>query len=172
MAKDLILIDFDNTLFFTDKAIERASKEILRKKLDGKMIRKLPREIKSKIYGLAFSKHRDHSIPNTKLMNRIAKKTDARIVILTARSKVVHRHVVHLLRKNGMTIPDIIYRKKSEFSIPDEEWKKRKITEFSKRYNRIDLYEDKIDNIKYIKSGLDSKHINFFLVKGNTIKKV
>ncbi|MDE1805096.1 MAG: hypothetical protein KGH59_04945, partial [Candidatus Micrarchaeota archaeon] len=61
--KELILVDFDNTLFFTDKTAILASKELLGLKLTGTMVRMLPREIKSKVYELGYSKYRDHSVP-------------------------------------------------------------------------------------------------------------
>ncbi|MDE1856430.1 MAG: hypothetical protein KGH49_04335, partial [Candidatus Micrarchaeota archaeon] len=106
------------------------------------------------------------------LINFISKRKNARVVILTARINDSHKHVVYLLKKNKIAVADIIYRKRSELRIPDEEWKRRKVNVLAKKYAKIDLFEDKLDNINHMKSGIDSDGLSFFLVKNNTIKKV
>ena len=52
-----IVVDFDDTLFFTQKSKEAASMEVLGKKLSKQEIRALePKELKSQIYELGATK--------------------------------------------------------------------------------------------------------------------
>ncbi|MDG7045516.1 MAG: hypothetical protein JRN32_01705 [Nitrososphaerota archaeon] len=64
----LMVVDFDNTLFFTDVCIKKASKEIVGRALGAKQVRKLDKKEKRLILNAAFSKYWKDSIPNRKML--------------------------------------------------------------------------------------------------------
>lgn len=163
-VKRLVVLDFDETLFFTSVAIKRATKRLLgRKDLSITEIRKLPRDLKIKIYRLAYSRYRDHSIPNTKLLAHLSKyQKDYRRVILTARGEDLRNHTISLVKKHKIKIDGYHFRK--DLSHKDEDWKLQKLKKFVKRYPIVELYEDKKENIDYIKNNINAQNIKYYLV--------
>ena len=170
--KKLIVVDFDNTLFFTDGAAILAYEELHGSKIEGKQLRKLPKPVKVNVYKLGYSKYRDFSVPNNKLIKRLAMDSDAKVVILTARINDSHPHVKYLLKKHNVPISRIIYRLKKDLKMGDEQWKLGKLVPMMKRYEKVEIFEDKLDNIMHFKQNIASKNASFFLVREGSIKKI
>ncbi len=168
----LILLDFDDTLFFTHGAVRKAAEELLgRRNLSKRQIRKLPRPVKSKVYALAFSKYKHESKPNGLLLNRLRRSRKGYdVIVLTARLKNRHGDTLDLIKKHGVRIRGIDARR--DLALPDEEWKLRKIKHYLKKYRALEFYEDKKDNIDYIRSRIGAGNICYYLVTKNSIKQV
>ncbi len=169
---ELIVVDFDGTLFFTEKCTRLAAKEILKKNLSRKQIRNLPRPIKDKVYDLAFTKYNHHSILNKRLRTILSKKIGSKIIILTARSKISNSHMKILLKKYNIKVSGVFCRNKIEMKLDDEEWKRRFLGKIVHKYKSVILYEDKMDNIEHIHSNLEHNDIKCYLVSPKGIKRV
>ncbi|MGI0134945.1 MAG: hypothetical protein ACREBW_08325 [Candidatus Micrarchaeaceae archaeon] len=167
------LIDFDGTLFFTDKSLEHASVELMGKKLSRRQVRLLPRRTKSRIYELGFSKYRDLSVPNMRMIRLIkTRRGKMGVAVLTARLDGSQRDVRYLLNKNKVPTIKMIFRSRKDSRMHDEEWKLKIVGSLAKKYDRVELFEDKLDNIRHIRSGVDSRNVEFFLVRPNSVKRV
>ena len=168
----LAVIDLDQTIFFTDNCILKACNMVLGEKLTREEIRKCPREIKSLIYDLACTEFINYAKANRTTIKRInsLKKAGYKIVILTGRNKRVEPDTVAILKKNAVYF-DVIYHNPDN-SIHDEEFKTKKLSELSLGYDIIEVYEDKIDNIKYIRDKLRPNNFKFYHVRGNKISKL
>jgi len=171
MADKLLIVDFDGTIFSTDECSILAAKEILNKKLTMEGIRKLPKPLKSKIYGLAFSKYNHKSIPNKKMIRILSKNRNSRIIILTARKNDHVKYQKTVLAKNNVPDHKRISSTPSEFEMHDEEWKARKIKKLIANYRDIELYEDKKENIVHIMSNVRSIKLKSFIVSKNSVKR-
>ena len=167
----LVIADFDNTLFFTDKCNALASKELFGKAMSLKEIRALPRADKSRVYALSFSKYAHLCIPNAKLIRALRAENTARIIILTAKSRESEPTVLRLLRKYNVRYDRLILRPKRELSKSDEGWKLEKIRSLSKGFETVELYEDKKDNIAYILNGIRRHGVSAFLVRPGSITR-
>lgn len=169
----LVLLDFDGTLFFTDKSVSMASKDILGKALPKNKIRELPRRVKSRVYELGFSKYRDMGVPNGKLIDFIKqKRRNANIMVLTARFDGSKRDIIYLLKKGGVPDAKLVCRRRAEMHMHDEDWKASMVKSLAKGYKHVELFEDKLENIRHIKSDTGADNIDFFLVRRNFIRRV
>jgi hypothetical protein len=168
----LIVLDFDETLFFTSGSLKRATMEIMgRSDLSKYQIRKLPREVKGPIYELAYSKYKQHSRPNEQLISHLNNSRKGyRIMVLSARGRNLRGHTLSLIKKHAIRIDGSSFRK--DVASEDEEWKLQMLKRLAGRYALIELYEDKKDNIDYIKRHLNSKRIRFYLVKRGSIRHI
>ena len=164
----VVFVDFDDTLFFTKHIVEEAAEIMLRKKLTKDEIRKLPRELKSKIYDKAFNEFYYKATPNFRLIEILKKYREIgyKIIILTARSENNRKITEELLIKYKVPYDGIITR--SDLSIKDEEWKSRIIRSYPAK--EIILFEDKIDNIEYILKNVN-KQVKAYLVLEEDIKE-
>jgi hypothetical protein len=166
----LLILDFDDTLFFTGEAIAKASFEILKKEMQRREVRALPGREKGKIYDLAFSKYRTNSKPNAMLIRRIASDyRDYRILILSARSEKLYKDTEYLLREYGIPFHEIMLRDETALHMDDEKWKADYIKGILNDYEHVHLYEDKEDNIEYIRNALGrgAGKVAFFLVRSS-----
>ncbi|MDE1871480.1 MAG: hypothetical protein KGI06_04560 [Candidatus Micrarchaeota archaeon] len=167
--KNLLLVDFDDTLFFTKEGIELSSKEVLGRRIDREAVRKLPNDIKEKIYKLAQSKYTKYSKLNKTLYKVISKSVDYDIFILTARTNKTRIFTEKLLSTNRVNYDELIIRK--SYKIKDELWKSNIVKKLSKSYKKIKLYDDKEDNICYISENNREKNIEFYIVSNNKIER-
>ena len=172
MQNVAIFSDFDNTIFFTDKCVRFASKETFGKVMSKKWIRALPRSTKIKLYYLAYSKYDRYAKPNKRMIKLLSKEDKKEKIILTARFLNLKDKTISLLKKGEVNFDKVMFRELKYKGMKDEEWKRRKIKELSKKYSEINFYEDKPDNVSYIMNSLRSGKINFFLVSKNGIKKI
>ena len=163
-------IDFDDTLFFTSDAIIKAAEILMGKRLSKEEIRKLPKEVKGRVYEYAFNELRDEAKLNTSLLEILGKlkKEGFEIVILTARTKNTLDSTTYLLKKYNIPYDKLIVREDS--SIADEEWKASIIN--NTYADHIVLFEDKLENINYIRSKIRKKNVEYFLVDGQNIQKI
>ncbi len=172
MQDKAIVVDFDNTVFFTDKCVRFASKEEFDKVRSKKWIRALPRSAKIKLYYLAYSKYDRYAKPNKRVISLLSNEDRMDKIILTARFLALKNKTLILLKKGKVNFDKIIFREFKYRKIKDEEWKRRKLKELTKKYKKIDFYEDKSDNISYIMDDLGSRKINFFLVGKSSIREI
>jgi len=171
-TKRLVVLDFDGTLFFTDVPVSMAAKELLGKPMAVSSVRKLSKSVKGKVYDLAFSKYTSKSRPNLLLINKIARQgPDHRIIVLTKRGDRRKPQTWDLIKANGIKFVEGIYST-DNFDIGDEQWKLQKMRAYLKKYQRISLYEDKKENIDYIKARLSSPKVSYYLVSRRQIKRI
>ena len=194
MEKLIALVsDFDDTLFFNREAIILAAKDlheiVEREKKgeedcktlsdleiisrDGKIPKDFSKPWKSQLYTFAYGRYGEKLTPNKPIiryLNERAERERSETIILSARGEEFRRQTKELLdtyglRYNKIILPDNHYLK-------DEEWKLLEVEKLSKEYHRILLFEDKLDNIKYIENNLNSKNIEFYLVNRSFIINV
>jgi len=168
----LVALDFDGTLFFTQGSLDVAVKKLLnRTGMTRDEIRKLPKKVKGKIYDLGYSRYRSRGVPNKLLIKRIERlRKNNKIIVLTARSKKLRGHAEWLIKKHGITVDGVYHRE--NVNGMDEEWKLNMMKRFSKDYTAISLYEDKLENIEYIRKRLRFKNASYYLVTKRSIRKV
>ena len=166
--KTLTIVDFDDTLFFTGRCIENASKKITGRRMGRRAVRKLPKALKAKVYALAFSKYSHNSIPNLRL-HKILSRAKGPVYVLSARLNGNKAKMLDLMRQHGVQADRIITRK--DASKKDEEWKLLIFKKMAKRNQRIIAYEDKRDNIAYIKERMGKSSPTFYLVSPNAVKR-
>lgn len=165
------VVDFDNTLFFTDECTIMASKYLYGRRMPIEEIRSLSKPEKYRIYRLGFEKYHKKSRPNT-LMIRKLKKSDAELILLTARTKEDSKTIMSLIASSGLEFDRLIFRPKKYLSVHDEEWKLGELNKISKKYDEIEFYEDKIENILHAKNDLLGQKMKCFKVSGASIKGV
>ncbi len=166
----LLVVDFDNTLFFTDSCNALASKELFGRCMSLHEIRALPKPEKNKVYRLTFSKYMHMCKPNRRLIRRLSKEHDAVIIVLTGQSREGMPVMQRLLECNGVNYDRLVMRLKSELRKKDERWKLERIQRLAKGYVSVELYEDKADNIAYILGGVKRNRVSAFLVTPRGIK--
>lgn len=167
----LVVLDFDDTLFFTQGSVTKATKELLnRTDLSKAQVRKLPKKTKSAVYELAYSKYKHHSKPNMKLVKFLEKsRKDWKIIVLTARGRTLHADTLSLIKKHKIRISGFYSR--ADIAGADEVWKLGRVKAYAKRYTEVELYEDKRENIEYIKQRIGSYNIKFYLVTKRAIRR-
>ncbi len=166
----LLLVDLDGTLFFTERCVELASRDVLGKRMDKESVRKLPEETKEKIYKIAQSKYDKYTKLNKKLNRILSKNRSSSIFILTARTRKTRKFTEGLLERNNVNFDKLIFR--DSYKINDEVWKLKAVNRFSRSFSKISLYEDKIDNIDYIRNHAGNRNIDFYAVSADKIKKL
>ncbi len=187
-----IVSDFDDTLFFSKKAISYAANELYKitkenkntsinnfdiKKLElimaeGKVPHGFDKSFKNELYTLAYTKYSNMLIPNTSIIKYIKEVSnkDLDLIILSARGEEFRDKTEEALISNGLKTEKVILPNNHDLS--DEHWKYLKLKELVKDYSHIILFEDKEENIKYISSRLGNEIIEFYLVEGNTLKRM
>lgn len=166
----IALVDLDGTLLLVDRQIELASKEVLGKSLTSEELSSLPVRKKHPVYTLAQSKYAYAATANAVMKRRLAGMEGTRIVILTARHADVLKYTLESLRKEGVKYDKLICRGGKARLLEDEEWKLRVARRFAKRFGRVCLYDDKPDNLAYIRKRLAASNVSLFKVsKGSVV---
>lgn len=162
-----IFVDFDDTLFFTKHLVEEVIKTELGD-ISYEEFKKLPKQIKSKIYEKAFTEFYHKAKPNKKLIAllREYKNKGYTIIILTGRLENTREVTEKLLSLYNVPYDKLVMR--SDLSKKDEEWKAEIIAKYKDKEKVI--FEDKLENILHIKEKVDS--IRAFLVNGDEIKEI
>lgn len=163
------LVDLDGTLLFTENSEGLAAKEVTGKRLRRSSIRKLDRETKHKVYSLAQSKYADAATPNEKLKRRLSRIGKANIIILTARHSDTRRHTVIALKKHGIMYGKLLCRSGKAKELDDEEWKLRMLRKYAKAYSKVELYDDKPDNLAYMRDRIGMPNVSFIKVSRDSI---
>jgi hypothetical protein len=139
--------------------------------LNKEAIRRLPKPMKGQIYKLAYSKYKNYSKPNILLIKRIEKlRKKNKIFVITARGNDLAKSTLELIKSHSIPMDEIYHRK--NINGKDEVWKTGLLKDYSRLYNHISLYEDKMENIDFIRKRLCLKKISYYLVSKNRIKKV
>ncbi len=168
----IAIFDFDGTLFDTDLTLMKAAQKALGRKLSKKEIRALPHEIKSKIYDLA-NNDIAASTPNKSVINRMNTLGDRgyALVILTARHKSSEPATLELVRMWSIGC-DAVYHNSAGVYIPDEEFKAIMLEPITFGYKSVEIYEDKRENIDFLRERFGSRGFRYYLVKKNGFRRV
>ncbi len=160
-----IVSDFDDTLFFTDDCIKLASKDIVKKELSRKEVRKLNKDLKTKIYKHAYSKHSDLLKPNLELISLYKQYLESKwqMIILSARGEGLLKYTESSLKKHKIPYNEVILRK--DVSGKDEEWKNDMLRKLSEKYDEILYFDDKKENLDYIRERLNKDNVKCILVE-------
>lgn len=169
VSSKVVLIDFDNTLFFTEKSIKLAAKEVLGKGLSGPTVRKLDKKIKHRIYELTHSKYYDSAEINDAMVFRLSKRQDYRVVVLTARHSTVQAYTIKSLKNSNIRYDRLLSRNGKAKEMRDEDWKLEVVKRYAKRYDIIEFYDDKPENAAIVKNAGLGAHVSVFRVERNKI---
>ena len=167
----IVLVDLDGTLLFTESSEGLAAKEVTGRRLKRSSIRKLDRQTKHKVYSLAQSKYADAATPNMMLKRRLSRIGKANIVILTARHSDTRSNTVAALKKHRIMYGRLLCRSGKAKELDDEEWKLRVLTKYAKAYSRVELYDDKIDNLEYMHDRIEMPNVSFMKVSRESITR-
>jgi len=155
----IAFIDFDGTIFDERESLEKASLKILGKKLSKEEIRKLPKDIKSKIYETNITEFYNLYKPIKEGIDKVLelKKQGYKVIILTARPCKYREFIEKILKSNNISYDKLICRE--DLSLKDEEWKAKIIKEFLEKFKVEDIIvlEDKEENLVYIEKYLNRK---------------
>ncbi len=170
--KKLAVFDFDGTLVFTDPALIKHALKLTGKMMSKKEIRALPHEIKTPIYEAA-NLDVDMFAPNKWLIDKLNKMHDEgyKIVILTARHETSKAGTTESLRREKVNY-DELYHDPALVRMPDEEFKAIKLAEITKDYDDVEIYEDKQENVDFLKEKLGSRKFSYFLVEKDKFTKI
>jgi hypothetical protein len=170
-VRSLLMVDLDDTLFFTEESIKKAAKEVLGREKDHRAVRKMAREIKAQIYDLAHSKYINYSRVNPTLAQLLGRSRDTRNVVFTARPTSLHKHTLSLIDTYGLNVHEVISRPDKHLGMKDEEWKLKKLKEMKvlDKYDKIALFDDKIENIRHFREGLKSAKVDYYLVANDAV---
>ncbi len=171
-GRDIIVSDFDGTLFFGEKSLMAASKEVLGQELLVAEVRKLPMQIKGRIYDLANRKYSSLLVPNESLIEayRTYKKEGYEIIILSARGEETMRETREALNKYNVPYDSVVLA--PDHSIGDGEWKLSVLDSLIAGCKRVMLFEDKQDNIDLLKQHARNRSIRYYLVSEGGINTV
>ncbi len=170
------VVDFDGTLFFTERSVSEASKDITGKRLTPQEIHELPKPERWEIYDRSDKKYSKLAVPNEELVEILRKDADMHeIIILTARTAPSTKKVLWLLERDEVPFDALIIREPDGNGIPknkDEEWKAETLKILKRGCETVEVYEDKMDNIAHLKQQLGEDGIAYFFVSKEGIKRV
>lgn len=146
--KELLLVDLDDTLFFTDECVRLASMEVTGRGLGKEEVRGLPDEVKDRVYGIAQSKYADRSRLNGRMAELLARNEGSDVVILTARTAKSLKETEGLLSRGSIRYDGLIIRE--DYRIKDEVWKLSVLEDLRKSYAKVKVFEDKTDTLAYL----------------------
>jgi hypothetical protein len=146
----LLLLDFDGTIMFDENALATAAKAVTGREMLRGEIRKLDDETKKPIYHLAMTEYRHLMRPNPPVIE-LAKGSFGRkrVMVLTARLEDVSKETADLLRVCEMPYDELMLRPPELVFMDDEHWKADVIAGLLPKYRRIEVYEDKLDNLEH-----------------------
>lgn len=169
----LVLLDFDDTIVLNYYARKAAAKEVTGRSMREPEIRRLERQIKSQVYHLAATKYMTMMIPNRKVISMIEReKAKKEVIILTARLSNIEDETRSLLKKYSIAYDRLIMRDVSLEHMEYAVWKTREIKRLLSSYERIYLYEDRLDNIKHFRAKFGDSKIRYFHVVKSSISQI
>lgn len=173
MRKKLVVSDFDDTLFFTDKAFAAAGNEVIGRPVINTEVLKLEYEQRFAIFYRAFRKHKDLLYPNSKLIEKyLGLHSDGyEIIVMSARGEELRPETRHTLEKHSIPHSKLILSD-NNYSISDMEWKLRALRGMTEGYDEILFFDDRPDSINYIRERLNDPRVKFFLVDKNGEKEI
>ncbi|MCL5009834.1 MAG: hypothetical protein M1433_02570 [Candidatus Parvarchaeota archaeon] len=161
----LLVLDFDDTLFFTEEALSLASEEVFGKRIPVSEIRKMENAVKQPFYEHTAVKYKEYLKPNGRLigLSKTLKLKGYEVIVLSGRHEGQLEETKYSLDLHKIPYKAIILSKKGR-TISNAEWKARALSEYIPRYHEILFFDDDIANIKFIKKKFAGKNIRFFLV--------
>ena len=168
----VIVSDFDDTLFFINDSIRAASLEVIGKEFNQHEVKKMSRDIKSKIYDTAHTKYWHKATANLPAIDYV-KKLQAEgyeTIIMSARGEEHRQIMAGMLSSVGLEYEEMILT--PDHSISDEKWKLSEFEKLLDRYPKVMALEDRKENINYILDRVDAKRLEFYHVDRGEIKKV
>jgi len=178
VKEKIVISDLDGTIIDDNLAIKEASRKIVGKELNRQEVRKLPKDLKAKIYDLAQSSV-DLFKPKNKVVELIKKLKEQGfyVVVLTARFEEKRKETEELLKKLGVPYDEVVLRDKEAQKKDDEVWKKEIIKELIAK--EMVFLEDKPENlslmieaVKNLKKGNNIKDEYYLVVEKDLFKKI
>ncbi len=164
-TKYTIVSDFDDTLFFNGESIAAASLDVVGRKLSIAEVKRLPKEIKHKVYQTAYTTYMSYLKPNSRLIQLYRQHAEegAGIIIMSARGEEFRRETEQLLEEHLVPHKDLILPR--DHNMKDEEWKLGELDRIlAKEGGNILFVEDRVENIKYIRERLISDRVTYLCV--------
>ena len=167
-TKRIIVSDLDETLVFTDKSMLVASEDITGTKMSRGEIRKLPTNLKARIYDRAQEVYSDLLGLNHELLDayKTMKSAGYELMVLTARPVHVFGPTENVLKNNGIPYDYLMLR--AAMHISDREWKRRVLEDLSRKYDDVLFFDDREENLSAI-AGINGGRIRCFKVSEKTL---
>jgi hypothetical protein len=164
-GRGLVIVDLIDTIVFTDQATKMASKDLGYGEMLRKDVRKLSKREKGNIYDRSMNLYWHLMEPNKKMLERMNERSTGNdIIILSADLETVRLGVEDLLKHHKAQFDRLILRPQEQKYLSDEIWKADRVIEIAPKYSKIELYEDKLENIYHIQKTIDKSKIQSFLV--------
>ncbi len=165
LKRRLIISDFDDTLFFTDKSMALATKEIAGKELHGQEFRELDSGQKRRIFITAFRKYKEGLYPNEKLIQKYKELHDSgyELIIMSARGEELRPETQHGIETHRIPAGRIVLAD-GRYKTSDREWKFGMLKELIEGYDEVLFFDDLIENIAYIQERFNGPKMRYFLV--------
>jgi hypothetical protein len=169
--KSLFIVDFDNTLFFTEESLKKASKDVVGKPGNYTTRMTLPASSRNKIYALSHSRYNNHNVPNTSMAQVLAREPNSYNLVMANRPASLHASVLSLIDLYGLNVHKVISGPEPQQAKESEGWKLQKIKEMGmlKKYDRIAFFDDRIENVRTMRDGLKSAKVDYYLVAKDAI---
>ena len=170
MMRKAAIFDVDNTLLFTDKALEKAQVKMLGRSMPSEEFNQLPRALKIKVIESSCTEFMDEATPNTLLIDKMRelKGNGYTIIVLTSRPMSVERYTREKLRRHG-AVYDEIYHNPNSVEVKQTRFKTLKLPEIAKDFGHVEVYDDHMKVFEsYVQSGI--KHIFYHVKKDGTLR--
>ncbi len=171
--ENLVLVDFDNTLFFGDESLRHAERDMFGRLLAKRELKSLDRRVRFKLHALAYTKYHHLIRPHREMIERVKKIDGAKTIIMSARGESLRALTEALLAEQEIKVDGLLLRNKQEMKMHDEEWKLMQVRHFMRRYRQLSAYEDKLENLEYIRRHINEpKRLHLFLVLPGRVRKI
>jgi beta-phosphoglucomutase-like phosphatase (HAD superfamily) len=168
-TRRLSIVDVDGTLVFNDEARAMASKEIFGKRMIPEVQYKaLSRTDKDRIHSLTASKYKRFLRANDQLINRLNRRTNEMVLVLTGRQSNVETDTRETLKSIGLRYDEL--HTNHNPVLTHTQFKISKLVELARGFDQVEVYEDDEENIRQLKKIADSR-FDFFRVNQRGIFK-
>lgn len=172
-SRKLLVLDFDNTLFFTERAIHMAAKDVFGEELTLEDMYKMEAAVKKPLFEHANTKYKEYLEPNGRLigLSEDLRLKGYEVIVLSGRHEGHLENTRYSLDLHGVKYKKIILSPKGR-TTSDYEWKSKALSPYVSHYNEIIFFDDKMENIEYIKKAFSKRKIRFFLVDREGEKEI
>ena len=167
--KKIAIFDYDNTLFFTDAACKMASNDVLNKKLTRSKIKKLPLDVRVKIFTLASRKYWKMYKVNNSVIERCQslKLQGYYIIVISTRWNTVKRYTIKSLVKENIPFQKLVLDRKN--SRDGEKFKINYLKSLLGKYEKYSFFDDSINIMQKLRKFPSFDKVSLYLVKGTKI---
>lgn len=172
----LLLVNFGNTLFFTDEALRRASARF-GPELSPSEIKAKDSQIKGEIYNSAINDYgkfmRSNDLMHERLEKNMQQPEPNDVTIYTSNlQEKCEPALRELLRKRSMPYDDLAMRPMGLGEMADYSWKGWLIRKATGKYSQVYVYEDRLENLQYYKQVIGNGKVMYYHVQSNFAKRL